>query len=105
MATISKKSAKKLRAREKRDAIHASIGHDSLISTPPTQLSKFPDINVQQEATNYYQSYQLRTAPTFVVEPPSNKLPIPAPTITYDPETVSLEDLDRAHFRLVQDLL
>ena len=97
MGKVSKKSAKKLRAHERCDTLHASESFEGSTSTPPTQLPKFPDINVRQEATNYYRAYQLRTALTSVVEPPANKLPIPAPRITYDPETVSLEDLDRAH--------
>ena len=105
MGKISKKSAKKIRTREQHDALHTSESFEGSTSTPPTQLPKFPDINVWQEAANYYRAYQLRTAPTSVVEPPANKLPIPAPRITYDPETVSLEDLDRAHIRFVQDLL
>ena len=105
MGKFSKKSAKKIRAREQHDALHTSESFEGSTSTPPTQLPKFPDINVWQEAANYYRAYQLRTAPTSVVEPPANKLPVPAPRITYDPETVSLEDLDRAHIRFVQDLL
>ena len=100
MGKISKKSAKKIR-----DALHASESFEGSTSAPPTQLPKFPDINVWQEAANYYRAYQLRTAPTSVVEPPANKLPVPPPRIAYDPETVSLEDLDRAHIRFVQDLL
>jgi len=107
MATISKQFAKKLRAREKRDAIHALMGHDSLIPTPPAQLSKFPDINVCQEVTNHFHAYQLctATAPTCVIEPPTNKQSVSTAALKYNPEQVSLEELDRAHFQLVQDLL
>ena len=74
MATISKKSAKKLRARERHNAKHEISNHVVSTPPPPTQLSKFPDINVQQEATNHYGSYP---APTRVTEPPTATLPAP----------------------------
>ena len=82
MGKISKKSAKKIHAHEQCNALHASESFEGSTSAPPTQLPKFPDINVRQEAANHYQAYQLRTAPTSVVEPPANKLPV----VRYKPQ-------------------
>ena len=105
MGKFSRKSVKNICARQQRDTLHTSESLEGSTSAPPTQLPKFPDINVWQEAANYYRAYQLYTAPTSVVEPPANKLPVPVPKITYDPKTVSLEDLDQVHIQFVQDLL
>jgi hypothetical protein len=120
METISKKAAKKLRARERHNAMYETSSHKGSTPPPPTQLSEFPDINVQQEAANYYRSYQLRTAPTLVVEAPANKSHIPAPapipsrcstgdeTVTAtvhwsNPETVTLEQIDENTRRLLRE--
>jgi hypothetical protein len=120
MATISKKSAKRLRARERHNAMHETSSHGDSTPTPPAQPPKFPDINVRQEAANYFRAYQRRLAPTLVVEPVSNKSPVPAPapiplqpstsdkTVTTavnwsDPETVTLEQIDKNTRRLLRE--
>ena len=82
--------------------MHETSNQEGSTPNPPAQLSEFPDINVRQEATNYIWQH----APTSVVEPPAvHKPPVIVPRLTYDGETISLKDLDRAHFQLVQNLL
>jgi hypothetical protein len=118
MATISKKSAKKLHAHERRNAMHPSSSHKGPTPTPPAQLSEFPDINVRQETANYFRAYQQRPAPTLVVEPVTNKSPVPAPapipsqpsdeTVTTaanwsDPRTVTLQQIDENTRRLLRE--
>jgi hypothetical protein len=54
MDTISKVAAKKLHAPQRGNAMQESASHEGSASTPPTLLPKFPDINVHQEADNYF---------------------------------------------------
>ena len=79
MGKFSKKSAKKIRAREQRDARHTSESSEGSTPTPPAQLSEFPGINVRQEADNYYCKQQSHAA-TAVYS--INRSPTATPTHT-----------------------